>query len=44
MEKYIPRLTAPSKTNKNYIHYSKGGYNTAIIIDKNTVIRFSFIS
>ena len=36
MEKYIPRLTAPSKTNKNYIHYSKGGYNTAIIIDKNT--------
>ena len=36
MKKYIPRLTAPSKTNKNFIHYSKGGYNTCIMIDKNT--------
>lgn len=29
------RLTAPSLTDKNYIHYSKGGYNTSIIVDKN---------
>ena len=34
--KYTPRLTAPSKSNKNFIHYSKGGYNTCIMIDKNT--------
>ena len=36
MMKYTPRLTAPSKSNKNFIHYSKGGYNTCIMIDKNT--------
>ena len=34
--KYTPRLTAPSKSDKNFIHYSKGGYNTCIMIDKNT--------
>ena len=34
--KYTPRLTAPSDDNKNYIHYTKGGYNTCIMIDKNT--------
>lgn len=34
--KYTPRLTAPSKSDKNFIHYSKGGYNTCIVIDKNT--------
>lgn len=34
--KYTPRLTAPSKSNKNFIHYSKGGYNTCIMIDKST--------
>lgn len=30
------RLTAPSLTDKHYIHYSKGGYNTCIIVDSNT--------
>ena len=34
--KYTPRLTAPSKSDKNFIHYLKGGYNTCIMIDKNT--------
>lgn len=34
--KYTPRLTAPSKSDKNFIHYSKGGYNTCIMIDKST--------
>lgn len=36
MMKYTPRLTAPSKSDKNFIHYSKCGYNTCIMIDKNT--------
>ena len=36
MMKYTPRLTAPSKSDKNFIHYSKGGYNTCIMIDKST--------
>lgn len=36
MVKYTPRLTAPSKDNKYFIHYSKGGYNTTIMIDKAT--------
>ena len=30
MAKYEARLTEPSKTNKNYIHYSNGGYNYCI--------------
>lgn len=34
--KYTPRLTAPAGNDKNFIHYSKGGYNTCIMIDKNT--------
>ena len=34
--KYTPRLTAPSKSDKNFIHYSKGGYNSCIMIDKST--------
>ena len=34
--KYTPILTAPSRSDKNFIHYSKGGYNTCIMIDKNT--------
>lgn len=34
--KFIPRLTAPAKDDKRFIHYSKGGYNTCIMIDKNT--------
>lgn len=32
MAKYTPRLTAPSTTDKNWIHYSKGGYNYCIEI------------
>ena len=36
MMKYTPRLTAPSKSDKNFIHYSKSGYNTCIMIDKST--------
>ena len=36
MMKYTPRLTAPSKSDKNFIHYSKGGYNSCIMIDKST--------
>lgn len=31
--KFIPRLTAPAKDNKFFINYSRGGYNTAIIMD-----------
>lgn len=34
--KYTPRLTAPSTSDKNFIHYSKGGYNTCIKIDQQT--------
>lgn len=32
MAKYEARLTAPSGNNKNYIHYSNGGYNYCIEI------------
>lgn len=32
--KFIPRTTAPSRTDKHFINYSKGGYNTGIAIDK----------
>lgn len=32
MTKYTPRLTAPSTTDKNYLHYTKGGYNYCIHI------------
>lgn len=32
--KFIPRTTAPSRTDKHFINYSKGGYNTSIAIDK----------
>ena len=32
MAKYTPRLTAPSTIDKNYIHYTKGGYNYCIEI------------
>ena len=34
--KFTPRLTEPPENNKNYIHYTHGGYNTAIVIDKDT--------
>ena len=30
--KYIPRLTAPSETNKNWLHYQHGGYNYCLYI------------
>lgn len=36
MTKFVPRKSAPSKNDKNFINYAKGGYNTAIIIDKKT--------
>ncbi len=29
---YAPRLTAPSTTDKNWLHYTKGGYNYCILI------------
>ena len=29
---FTPRLTAPSTTDKNWIHYTKGGYNYCILI------------
>lgn len=29
---YAPRLTAPSATDKNWLHYTKGGYNYCILI------------
>ena len=32
MAKYKPRLSAPTTTNKNYLHYTKGGYNYCIHI------------
>lgn len=32
MAKYTPRLTAPSTTDKNWLHYSNGGYNYCIEI------------
>lgn len=32
--RYTPRLTAPSRTDKRFIHYLKGGYNTCVMIDR----------
>lgn len=32
MSKYVERLTAPATADKNWIHYSKGGYNYCILI------------
>ena len=34
MAKFSARTTAPSASNKYFINYQKGGYNTAIMIDK----------
>lgn len=31
---FTPRTTVPSRTDKHFVHYSKGGYNTSITIDK----------
>lgn len=33
---FTKRLTAPSSTDKYYIHYTKGGYNTCIIVNEST--------
>lgn len=38
MAKYEPRLTAPSTTDKNWIHTSKGGYNSCIHISGGSVL------
>lgn len=35
---YEPRTTAPATNNKNWIHYSKGGYNYAILISGNSCL------
>lgn len=35
---YAPRLTAPSATDPNWIHYTAGGYNYCIKIDGNSCI------
>lgn len=35
---YKARTTAPSTTDKNYIHTSKGGYNRCILIKGNSVL------
>lgn len=35
---YSPRLKAPSATDKNWIHTSKGGYNSCILISGNSVL------
>ena len=36
MSRFIARSTAPAKTDKRFIHYSKGGYNTCISINQQT--------
>lgn len=33
---FTPRLTAPATNNKYFIHTSKGGYNSCILINKST--------
>lgn len=38
MAEYSPRLTAPSTTNKNYLHYTRGGYNYCIRISGNSCL------
>ena len=38
MAEYEARLTAPSTTNKNYIHYTKGGYNYCILRSGNSCL------
>nr|DAU59628.1 MAG TPA: CHAP domain protein [Caudoviricetes sp.] len=34
--RFTPRLTAPNKTDRHFINYSKGGYNTCIVINQST--------
>lgn len=36
MATFTPRKTIPNRTNKYFIHYNNGGYNTCIVIDKQT--------
>lgn len=38
MAKYTPRTTAPSTTNKNYLHVNKGGYNYCILVGGKSVL------
>ena len=38
MSDFTPYLTAPSSTDKNWIHTSKGGYNQCILISGNSCI------
>ena len=38
MAKYTPRLTAPSASDKNYIHTSANGYNYCILVSGNSVL------
>ena len=38
MAKYNPQLTAPSTTDKNYIHTSAGGYNSCIHVANGSVL------
>ena len=38
MAKYTPRLKEPSKSDKNYIHYSAGGYNYCIEIENGSCL------
>jgi surface antigen len=38
MAKFKQRLTQPSSDNKYYIHYTAGGYNTCIKVNKNWVL------
>lgn len=35
---YSPRLSAPSTSDKNWLHYTKGGYNYCILIKGNSVL------
>lgn len=32
--RYTPRLTAPSRTDRRFMHYLKGGYNTCVMVDR----------
>lgn len=38
MVKYTPRLSSPSSSNKNFIHYSNGGYNRCIEIENGSCL------
>lgn len=38
MSKFVPRLNAPSSTDKDWIHTSKGGYNSCIHIKNGSVL------